>query len=151
MTDEQHQWMSEFESDFANSHSEGQRSSELPVATDVSKSWVEDFLPEKELVEESNHDSLSESYTQDEFWKKLEAEWKREAQEQDWLTDFEQQTPRDAYEFIEENPFREHQSCLEEGKRKLAQGKAYSCFFGCTTRDSQKLEYRRISQVLESS
>merc|ERR1719312_921009 len=103
--------MSEFDSDFANPHSEGQRSSELPAATDVSKSWVEDFLPEKELGEESNHDSLSESYTQDEF--------------------------------IEENPLREHQSCLEEGKRKLAQGdlpSAVLLFEGAVQQNPENVE-----------
>lgn len=71
----------------------------------------------------------------DEFWKKLEDEWRNELThvpsirypESDWLSEFEGQsgnTPKNEYEFIEDNPFKEDASCLEAGKKKLAEGKS---------------------------
>ena len=65
------------------------------------------------------------SYKQD-FWKNLEAEWKKEventAQSAEWLEDFDAYVPYEQYEFVENNPLKDHANCLEEGKKKLTEG-----------------------------
>ena len=66
------------------------------------------------------------SYKQD-FWKNLEAEWKKEventAQSAEWLEDFDAYVPYEQYEFVENNPLKDHANCLEEGKKKLLEGR----------------------------
>ena len=65
------------------------------------------------------------SYKQD-FWKNLEAEWKKEVenttQSAEWLEDFDAYVPYEQYEFVENNPLKDHANCLEEGKKKLTEG-----------------------------
>ena len=66
------------------------------------------------------------TYQQD-FWKNLETEWKKEledsAQSAAWLEDFDGYVPYEQYEFVENNPLKDHNNCLEEGKKKLEEGK----------------------------
>ena len=80
-------------------------------------------------VEELEHQKVRDNeatYHQD-FWKNLEAEWKKEletnAQSAAWLDEFDTHVPYEHYEFVENNPLKNHQNCLEEGKKKLAEGR----------------------------
>ena len=80
-------------------------------------------------VEEVEHQKAQEneaSYKQD-FWKNLESEWRKElqdnAQSAAWLDDFDAYVPYEKYEFTKDNPLKDQENCLEEGKKKLAEGK----------------------------
>ena len=66
-----------------------------------------------------------DNYKQD-FWSNLEKEWKEAAEKEshDWAKEFsESYDPFQKYEFKEENPLRDQANPLEEGKKKLAQGR----------------------------
>ena len=61
------------------------------------------------------------------FWRKLEEEWKEIAQQDEthpWLADFNSNSydPFKEYKFSEDNPVGDHSRPLEEGKRMLAMG-----------------------------
>ena len=83
---------------------------------------VEELEHEKAKVNEA-------SYKQD-FWKNLEAEWKKEvednAQSAEWLDDFDAYVPYEQYEFVENNPLKDTANCLEEGKKKLSEGREFT-------------------------
>ena len=83
---------------------------------------VEELEHEKAIVNEA-------SYQQD-FWKNLESEWNKELEANKesaaWLNDFDAYVPYEQYEFAEDNPLKNQDNCLEEGKKKLAEGK--QCF-----------------------
>ena len=80
-------------------------------------------------VEEVEHQKAQENeatYKQD-FWKNLESEWRKELQDNAesaaWLDDFDAYVPYEKYEFTKDNPLKDQENCLEEGKKKLAEGK----------------------------
>ena len=83
---------------------------------------MEELEHEKAKVNEA-------SYKQD-FWKNLEAEWKKEvednAQSAEWLDDFDAYVPYEQYEFVENNPLKDTANCLEEGKKKLSEGREFT-------------------------
>ncbi|ODN04346.1 Peroxisomal targeting signal 1 receptor [Orchesella cincta] len=95
-------WLNEYETEAAGTSSE---------------IWSQEFG--------SAVDGDSESMTpneRQEFWQKLQNEWDKVAEESGhhpWLSDISQQY-EEAYHFEEENPYREADDPLEEGKRRLA-------------------------------
>ena len=92
----------------------------------MTNEWIEEFS--SLTVEELEHKKARENettYKQD-FWKNLETEWKKElddsAQSAAWLDELDGYIPYEQYEFVENNPLKNHQNCLEEGKKKLEEG-----------------------------
>lgn len=97
------------------------------IVQPLANEWVNEFS--NLTVEEVEHQKAQEneaSYKQD-FWKNLESEWRKElqdsAQSAAWLDDFDAYVPYEKYDFVENNPLKDHENCLEEGKKKLAEGK----------------------------
>ena len=61
------------------------------------------------------------------FWRKLEEEWKEIAEQDEthpWLADFHSNSydPFKEYKFTEENPVKDASNPLEEGKKRLEEG-----------------------------
>ena len=96
--------------------------------------WAEEFSNlSAEEIERREAREREASYNQD-FWKNLEAEWKQQleanSKSADWLEEFESYVPYENYEFVEDNPLQSHENCLEEGKKKLAEGEKINIFKG---------------------
>ena len=96
------------------------------IVQPLASEWVDEFS--SLTVEEVEHQKAQENeatYKQD-FWKNLESEWRKEledsAQSAAWLDDFDAYVPYEKYDFAENNPLKDHENCLEEGKKKLAEG-----------------------------
>ena len=119
---------------------------------DLDAAWAEEFVASQQFTQSdvSHHpgqggEERSDTYKQvrgmrcgerlsgrycmflQDFWRKLEEEWKEIAQQDEthpWLADFNSNSydPFKEYKFSEDNPVKEHGSPLEEGKRMLAMG-----------------------------
>ena len=100
------------------------------IVEPLANEWVEEFSSlTSEQIEHQEARASEASYNQD-FWKNLETEWKREVENNSksagWLEEFEAYAPYEQYDFVEDNPLKDHDNCLEEGKRKLAEGNTSS-------------------------
>jgi len=108
-------WADEF---FAKADISGNQTTSATAAGVASSQHEELELAFKESEKEVA--SSKSGVEEVDFWQNLENEWKRE--ESDWLTEFEPHIPYENYEFVEDNPFKDNESCLQEGKKKLAEG-----------------------------
>lgn len=144
-TKEADAWASEFST---------QKSTEAQTK-DEATSWTEEF---KETV----HPGLAEPPTetanseQDEdhsfgsqFWAKLQDEWEKLAKggelgDHPWVSEFsEYYDPFKEYHFAADNPMKDNNAALEEGKRKLEQGdlpSAVLCFEAAVQQDPTNSE-----------
>jgi len=114
----------EFEDFIASVGKEAESKTGVASSATLDSAWAEEFA-EFTNSDLNNHvDSNNETYKQD-FWRKLEDEWKEMSQEEDhpWLNDFTSSyEPFKEYNFSEENPLKEHLNALEEGKKMLEAG-----------------------------
>ena len=86
---------------------------------DLDKAWADDFSQFTETQAQN-----SSTYKQD-FWKKLEDEWKEISSQEEghpWLSDFTSFEPFKEYKYSQDNPVQDHPNALEEGKKMLALG-----------------------------
>lgn len=109
---------------------------EVEGAAAAATSWAREFSQEQELNHPSPNTWASEfqqsranEENSTEFWSQLQEEWERSAKESGglgnspWLEEFDSYyDPFKEYTFEKENPLKDHEDPLEEGKRKLAAG-----------------------------
>ncbi|KAJ9591162.1 hypothetical protein L9F63_002317, partial [Diploptera punctata] len=122
-TEEAKIWATDFESG----------PSEEVLKTDESTLWTKEF--EKSTSASSNKQDEENSINND-FWSKLQDEWQKLAKDDgaahSWLTEFSDYSdPFKEYSFETDNPMRDNQNALEEGKQKLEAGdlpSAVLCF-----------------------
>lgn len=113
------------------------------LKTDESTLWTEQFNKSPPI--NSKQDEVNSS-TGD-FWSKLQDEWQKLAKDDgahSWLTEFSDYSdPFKEYHFEADNPMRDDQNALEEGKRKLEAGdlpSAVLCFEAACQQESTNSE-----------
>eukprot|EP00092_Neocalanus_flemingeri_P027148 GFUD01029441.1.p1 GENE.GFUD01029441.1~~GFUD01029441.1.p1 ORF type:complete len:586 (+),score=146.75 GFUD01029441.1:262-2019(+) len=114
----------EFEDFIASVGKEAESKTGLASSATLDSAWAEEFAQFTNADMNNHVDSNNESYKQD-FWRKLEDEWKDMSKEDDhpWLNDFQTSyEPFKEYDFREDNPMKEHPNALEEGKKMLEAG-----------------------------
>jgi peroxin-5 len=96
----------------------------------LDEKWAEEFedltAADIEALSQRRRGQQSSSQEdKDEFWNKLEGEWKDMATSSDhpWLSDFnDEHQPFEEYKFKDDNPLKDHPDPMEEGLSRLEQG-----------------------------
>jgi len=114
----------EFEDFIASVGKEAKSKTGVASSATLDSAWAEEFAEFTNADLSSHVDSKNETYKQD-FWRKLEDEWKEMAKEEDhpWLNDFTSSyEPFKDYNFAEDNQMKDLPNALEEGKKMLEAG-----------------------------